>query len=578
MRLPMKSLVVGNRWVYRLYDYVFSSSQQRTFRVYEIVVGDTIVQGNRYTKVLSTFDNNIRYERATDSSIYVWSATNGEELFQAWTNDSVPALQSRPWTMFQASSLKATGLNGGDIMNRFENTFVKTDTSLFIGHTSSSPFFGSSIYRALGFERQRGLTRIIEDNNYRSFRNNTRKTGELIGSFVNGIAIGDTDLNPTFLLYSQDTTIIFDPAQIRKKIAFPLLWNNTFPERLFYNTYTATANIIYDTTFFEDIQFLDYQIENPLTDTIRPEQIKRIISRTNVGTSTSLRVGVPVPFSNVRGIWVLCTIKAPISDTIPGFTFTTDSVLYANLNNTENIRYGLQVKNGILRFQVPRVSLRSVLPTLQAKVGDTVRIPITITGLRARSVIDTSALPLSLSVNATMLEPIGQTPRGTVQSGIRVIPLRLPLQNGNDTVRTTLLFRATVGNDTATNVTLRIEPQSGVQYIPSIAQGFVRVLGNQAGGEQARFYSKSPRFIIAELRPNPITNNVLKCGIDVVENSVITVSLVNSLGQSVLQTTSILERGKREIALDVGGVPEGLYVLVMTSQGAVDTRKVQIRH
>jgi hypothetical protein len=162
-----------------------------------------------------------------------------------------------------------------------------------------------------------------------------------------------------------------------------------------------------------------------------------------------------------------------------------------------------------------------------------------------------------------------------VTNGIRTVPFTFALTPNSDTARAVLLFRAAVGNDTATILTPRIEPQSGINYHTTVTNGYVRIIANQAGGEQIQFFSKAPRLRVLALSPNP-ASDVISLTLSASEKTPVTISLVNTLGQRIRQAEVRLQTDSQEIPFSVRDVPHGVYMIVIQLQSEILTRQIQI--
>ncbi len=215
------------------------------------------------------------------------------------------------------------------------------------------------------------------------------------------------------------------------------------------------------------------------------------------------------------------------------------------------------------------------VPKLEATNGDIIRVPILATGMKTRYLIDSTPLQASLSYNASMLEPIAGTQAGSVQNGIRTVPFTFALTPGADTARATLLFRAAVGNDTITTLIPRIEPQSGINYRTTAVNGSVRVFGNQAGGEQQRFFSKAARVRLVAVSPNPASDQ-LTISLVASEKTPMTISIVNVLGERLLRNEIMLESGIHDVPMSVSGLPRGVYLLTLQTETDIITRQIHI--
>ncbi len=354
-----------------------------------------------------------------------------------------------------------------------------------------------------------------------------------------------------------------------------MVWEGTTSTRIRPPNFAQGISISYDSTVFQSVKFIDYKIAKPLEETILSTQVINEYKKTVLGNIVTTGVAVPVPFDNTpRGIWMVCTIKPPFKDTTIIISLSKDSSV-SGQQNPFYVNFPVLTQNGRIKISLPSLQMSIGVPQLEAKNGDTLRVPILATGMKARYLIDSTPLQASLSFNASMLEPIAGTQAGSVQNGIRTVPFTFTPTPNSDTARATLLFRAAVGNDTVTTLIPRIEPQSGINYRTTAVNGSVRVLGNQAGGEQQRFFSKAARVRLVAVNPNPPSDQ-LTISLVVSEKTPVTISIVNVLGERLLRNEIMLESGIQDVPMSVRGLPSGVYLLTLQTETDIITRQIHI--
>lgn len=393
-----------------------NSYLKKSERVFETVIGDTLVNGKRFGKVFSSFDNSIRFERSTDTAVYVWTSQNGEQLQYSWNFDSTKSVQWNQWTIFPKTIFVA---NVRTWLNTSISSAVYNENAVLFNYYSNSNYSGNNTVRmAVRYRKLVGLDSVFSNGDFSTIRGNYTNEAKLIGYIIDGKAKGDIAASATFQM--------------------------------------------------------------------------------TIGVSK-----------------------------------------------------------------------------LEARNNDTVCVPIFTTGINTRYLIDSTPLPASLSYNASMLEPIAGTQAGSVQNGIRTVPFTFALTPGADTARATLLFRAAVGNDTITTLIPRIEPQSGINYRTTAVNGSVRVFGNQAGGEQQRFFSKAARVRLVAVSPNPASDQ-LTISLVASEKTPMTISIVNVLGERLLRNEIMLESGIHDVPMSVSGLPRGVYLLTLQTETDIITRQIHI--
>ncbi len=571
-RLPMKSLTVGNRWVCVVSEYFpyFYRNLTKYSRIFETVIGDTLVDGKRFAKVLSSFDNSIRYERSTDTAVYVWTSQNGEQLQYSWNFDSTKSVQWNAWTIFPKATFIA---NVRTWLYTSIKSAVYTENTVLFNYFESSNYTGFNTTRmAVGYRKLVGLDSVFSNGDFSTIRGNYTREAKLIGAFIDGQAIGDTAAAPYFMLSLPDTSLVINQGQKTPVIALPLVWDGVTEARIRSSNFTRGFNITYDSTIIQSVQFVYSKANNILQDTTSDRRIVQEYNRSQQGSIVTLSVFVPLPNADGRRMWMVCTVKPPSSDTTVSIVLSEDSTanqvyLYAKILAV--------TRNGRIKISLPSLQMSIGVSKLEARNYDTVRVPIITTGVKARYLIDSTPLPASLSFNASLLEPIGNIQVGTVTNGIRTVPFTFALTPNSDTARAVLLFRAAVGNDTATVLTPRIEPQSGINYRTTVTNGYVRIRANQAGGEQVQFFSKAPRLRVLAISPNP-ASDIISVTLSASEKTSVTLSLLNTLGQKIRQMEITLQTDSQEIPFSVRDVPHGVYMIVIQSQSETLTRQIQI--
>lgn len=94
------------------------------------------------------------------------------------------------------------------------------------------------------------------------------------------------------------------------------------------------------------------------------------------------------------------------------------------------------------------------LPDISAAPGDVVEIPVRLADARFVAYSGATGFETLLRFNASLLMPIPPTPVGTIKDGERIIPLQLPSAPFDGEALLALRFRAALGNDTTTVLTL----------------------------------------------------------------------------------------------------------------------------
>ncbi len=221
------------------------------------------------------------------------------------------------------------------------------------------------------------------------------------------------------------------------------------------------------------------------------------------------------------------TIRAPIADT--SIVLSLDSI---TANTNENISFKVRLQAG------KSVDFTGVT-SLQGKIG----------------------------FNATLLEPVGATPKGSITQSLNTIDWQLPVQGllpPVDTVVTVLSFRTGLGNDSVTPLIWRnVSSVTAPKSIEAV-NGFLRLADIcKEGG--ARFIYTSPKAYLTA-KPTDKSEGSYSISFRTNEYGNTQIKLYNYLGIEVSTLVNeSLELGehKRQLSMDL--MNSGVYFLVMTT-------------
>ena len=216
-----------------------------------------------------------------------------------------------------------------------------------------------------------------------------------------------------------------------------------------------------------------------------------------------------------------------------------------------------------------------------ATVNETLEIPITFSPPPKYRALIGQNLTVHLSFNASVLEPIEDTPRGNVVAGVRTIPINLQImRTDSDTVKK-LKFRCAIGNDTATILRLDSLKFSTPQpVLIDLQSGSVKISGyNRAGNSPQRFFSKGKNIIVSAY-PNPFNNllNVSLSGETKFANMKLTLFNVHGMEISSVEKSALDGAGQQSIEFAVSDtIPSGVYVLLVQLDGQIQGRALVMK-
>ncbi len=212
----------------------------------------------------------------------------------------------------------------------------------------------------------------------------------------------------------------------------------------------------------------------------------------------------------------------------------------------------------------------------EANAGEVVSIPIK---LNAPSDIIESGIEkfrVTVSVNSTMLEPFGATPRGVVQGDKRIIELDLPNQpiDGNNNL-IQLDFRAALGNDSISAIRLdTIEAIGGVGQF-SRQNGRFRLLGI-CPADGSRLLNPNGVITLSVTHPNP-AHEYTEIELETTESGLTTLELYTMQGQKVrTYINGIIEPSSKIISLDLSNISSGKYILILQTPTERRTTSIEV--
>ncbi len=199
-----------------------------------------------------------------------------------------------------------------------------------------------------------------------------------------------------------------------------------------------------------------------------------------------------------------------------------------------------------------------------------ISVPIVFTN--RRNIPAGSTMTTTLQYNASLLRPLDNLAQSSVSGGVRTITFTIPPGTSDSTV--TLRFTAMVGNDTATNLSLRNRFATGLTLTPQPAR--FGLLGlNRAGGTQLYL---TPTTLLAVVRttPNP-ASDAISLTFDVLSASPLTLTMTDIYG-NIVKTLDLgtFQAGRHTVETPLGELASGTYFLTLRSLTDAATERLQI--
>jgi WD40 repeat protein len=222
------------------------------------------------------------------------------------------------------------------------------------------------------------------------------------------------------------------------------------------------------------------------------------------------------------------------------------------------------------------IGLTVRINSVDATIGSTITVPISVTNKVNLDRTTVTQLNAVITVNATILQPTGSTPSGTLsQDGTtRSIPVTIPIPQGSDTIATSLTFRTTWGNDSIAAMTFTELTAADTILITSV-DGIVRLtdLCDRGGVRLIEFV---PGDLALRTAPQPASDNAVMT-VGVVERGPVRVELSDISGRIIrTMVDRVLPPGEYLIPIDVSELPTGAYFLIMTTASDRRTSRFEV--
>ncbi len=216
--------------------------------------------------------------------------------------------------------------------------------------------------------------------------------------------------------------------------------------------------------------------------------------------------------------------------------------------------------------RIMNVGLGAEIPTV---VGSIVQVPIVMKLPLGQSRNDISTRFFCLfSFDATMLMPLEPLPTGKIVGNRRIVTLEAERLHDSDTLLLLPLLTM-LGNDSIADIHIDslYFDDGGCKFTFETDSVRVKLTDLCTAGGSTRLLAGSPTTRIA-LLPNP-TSEKATILLTLAEDSPITLSIHNTLGQEILVQRDNLGRGSHERSFDCTTLPTGIYSLMLSTRSEV---------
>lgn len=227
--------------------------------------------------------------------------------------------------------------------------------------------------------------------------------------------------------------------------------------------------------------------------------------------------------------------------------------------------------NGIFRKIRARAIIR-IDSNFAAEPGELIDIPIYLQNAADLSDFHES-ISASIRFNATLIEPIGNTPRGTVENGFRTIPLKdMPLPQAPDSILTFMKFRAMLGNSEYTALEiLDAETKYGLVEFNEIPGRYRLIID-----DTSHLFDPFRESRYLSPYPNP-TIGLTYIKFELSEPGYSKLSLHDYVGREVeIISHKLYKAGIQEASFNASKYSAGMYFLVLKTPTQEFVRRINI--
>ncbi len=246
------------------------------------------------------------------------------------------------------------------------------------------------------------------------------------------------------------------------------------------------------------------------------------------------------------------------------------------ISNTRSVesRVIFNERSGYFKLKTASGTIR--IPEISAEAGEDFVLPIYLDKIKNITQFNES-INTTLEFNATLIEPIGNTPKGIVNSDRRIINLtNLPLIPDNKSTIASLQFRAMLGNQESSDIIIRnTEVKMGKVIFEEIAGKFT--LSKVCKSGSVRLFDPFGSAVgIINFNPNP-TNGQTEIEFATAEEGITEILILNYTGAIIKQLVNEnLDTGKYKILFNAYELPNGLYFVVMKTPTDYFVKKLSV--
>ncbi len=509
---PMKDLSVGNRWVYGVTSIDSGSQLGNPFNhssssvFYEEVLKDSLFLGKRYSQIYSSFDNTLRWERADDKTLFIWS--NSHEV-ASFSFDSVyinAATYMYPLGGLWCTDTKSLCSSNGLRVSDSARTTILLSRPSVIGQSTF-------INDKLQYNRYTGIISISEQTKQDVYfypRASVSQVLYLSRTTVKNITLQGCKLRDT--LWGDTSIKVFTISLPLQTLIRP----NTIQQIPLQLTGIRSLQEVFTTPPTITLTFNRNIVE--AVDTSNAV----VIDSSDVPANTIIRITPPLNSTTLSTLQF--RMRSDAIDTIAPLQLGMTSV-------SSSAPYQQSVQSGSIIFERPTFILQTILPSLQGRQGSKVDAVVVLRGTQELAKYGIQRIQTHLKFPSFIARPENAF---STQGSLSIVPITFNLSTSIDTVSTQVRLLLTADSDTTASLMLEnmLPLPNAVRLNTSVNSAQIHVIRpNLVVQLAAENISAKPDEIIHIPFTITLSENLSQYGLDALKlNFLLNASMLEPIG------------------------------------------------
>ncbi len=279
-----------------------------------------------------------------------------------------------------------------------------------------------------------------------------------------------------------------------------------------------------------------------------------------------------ITFNGTNNNEIIATIDFRVTDdAVPGNSF-----IFVENGNTDAGNVDFSYNEGLVNIERPSAEI--IVKNAQAAPGEEFNIDLYIRDAAGFKSNVNKSISADLVFDATMIEPVGNTPEGIVTTGSRRITVTgMPIiVTTQEKILASYRMRAMLGLKEQTPVTIEnVQIENGDADI-IMTSGMFTTSKLCRNGDVTRLFDPYGGAALMRISPNP-NPGTAEVQYNVIEKGYNELKIVDAIGNTVktLEAGS-MERGERVAEYDLSQLNSGVYFLILSGPTEVYTRQFSI--